>query len=299
MKRLWSYRRHDAFYTGVFLAPWLVTLAVFWLYPLGYALYLSFTKYYTLKNVAVFIGLDNYLHIVSDGFFWQALQNTMLFAAGTIPCTTILALMLAISLHSVPRFRSVFRVLFFLPSVTSLIVLALIFSTLYASNGYITALCQLMHLPFPARGWLQEPMTALPAIMVMDVIIASGYYTMLFLAGLQAIPQDLYEIADLAGVSVFQRLWYVTLPMIRPTLVFVLVVNTIRAVQIFVEIYIMTRGGPLGSTTTLMYSVYVNAFEKTDMMGYACALAYLAFGIVLVFAVLQINLMRTEGSSRR
>ncbi len=286
--------RHFDPKTALFLAPWGLTLLVFWLYPLGYALYLSFTKYYTLRNEAVFVGLGNYTHILSNAFFWQALQNTALFALGTIPFTTALALALAVILHSVPRFQGLFRAAFFVPSVTSLIVLALVFSTLYASDGYLTALCRLLNAPFPLRGWLQDTTTALPSIMAMDVLIASGYYMMLFLSALQTIPGDLYEVADLAGASPWQRFWRITLPMLRPTLLFVVVINTIRSFQVFIEIYVMTRGGPLGSTSTLMYSVYINAFEKSDMMGYACALAYIAFGIILVFSLAQMWLLQVN-----
>lgn len=287
------FRRIDV-NTSLFLAPWALALSVFWLYPLGYAFYLSLTKYYTLRNEAVFVGLGNYAHILQDGFFWQALQNTAAFSLGTVPLTTALALGLAVVLHSTPRFQGFFRAAFFLPSVTSLIVLALIFSNLYASDGYITALCRLLHVPFPVRGWLQDQTTALPSIMAMDVLIASGYYMVLFLAALQSIPHDLYEVATLAGASAGQKFWRVTVPMLRPTLLFVVVVNTIRSFQIFVEIYVMTRGGPLGSTTTLIYSLYANAFDKSDMMGYACALAYIVFVIILLFSLVQMWLLQAN-----
>jgi multiple sugar transport system permease protein len=292
MKR--SFFSRDNANTAFFLAPWALTLAVFWLYPLGYALYLSLTKYYTLRNEAVFIGLSNYAHILRDGFFWQALQNTALFSFGTIPFTTALALLLAVVLNATPRFQGFFRAALFLPSVTSLIVLALIFSNLYASDGYLTAICRLLHVPFPARGWLQDRSTALPSIMAMDVLIASGYYMVLFLAALQSIPLDLYEAAELAGATAWQKFWRITLPMLRPTMLFVIVVNTIRAFQIFVEIYVMTRGGPLGSTTTLIYSIYANAFDKSDMMGYACALAYIVFVIILLFSLAQMWLLKAN-----
>jgi multiple sugar transport system permease protein len=283
--------------TAFLLAPWLATLSVFWLYPLFHALYLSFTKYYTLKNEAVFIGWANYAHILQDGFFYTALQNTAVFALGTIPLTTALALGLAVTLNSIRHGQAFFRAAFFLPSVTSLIVMTLIFTNVYASDGYLTFLCKTLGLPFPVRGWLQEPSTALAAIMAMDVLLSTGYYMVLLLAALQAIPRDLYEAAELAGAkgwAVFSR---ITVPMLRPTLLFVLVINTIRSFQIFVEIYVMTRGGPLGSTSTLIYSVYVNAFDRSDMMGYACALAYIVFGIILVFSLAQMWLLRLNQSS--
>jgi multiple sugar transport system permease protein len=282
--------------TVLLLMPWLATVGVFWLYPLLYALYLSFTKYSTLKNEAVLIGWANYAHILNDGFFYTALQNTALFTAGTIPLTTALALVLAVVLNTTRRGQAFFRAAFFLPSVTSLIVMTLIFTNVYASDGYLTFLCKTLGLPFPVRGWLQEPSTALPAIMAMDVLLSTGYYMVLLLAALQAIPRDLYEAAELAGARVWTIFWRVTVPMLRPTLLFVLVINTIRSFQIFVEIYVMTRGGPLGSTSTLIYSVYVNAFDRSDMMGYACALAYIVFVIILLFSLAQMWLLRVNQS---
>jgi multiple sugar transport system permease protein len=277
--------------TALFLAPWGVVLCVFWLYPLLFALYLSFTKYETLRNEATWIGLQNYAHILSDTFFLVALKNTAIFSFGTIPFTTALALALALGVNRIPRFQGFFRAAFFLPSVTSLIVLALIFSSLYAANGYIGTLCSLAGIPFPARGLLQEPATALPAIMAMDVLLATGYYMVILLAALQTIPRDLYEAADLLGASAWAKFWHITLPLLRPTLLFVVVINTIRSFQIFVEIYIMTRGGPLGSTSTLIYLVYQQAFDKFDM-GYASALAYIVFGIIMVFSAAQLWLLR-------
>lgn len=279
--------------TALFLAPWVLVLCVFWVYPLVFALGLSFTKYETLRNEATWVGLQNYTHIISDNFFWLALKNTAIFSFGTIPFTTALALVLALGVNRIPRFQGVFRAAFFLPSVTSLIVIALIFSSLYAANGYVGALCRLANIPFPARGLLQEPSTALPAIMAMDVLLATGYYMVILLAALQTIPRDLYEAADLSGASAWAKFWRITLPLLRPTLLFVVVINTIRSFQIFVEIYIMTRGGPLGNTSTLIYLVYQHAFDKFDM-GYASALAYIVFGIIMAFSAAQMWLLRSR-----
>jgi multiple sugar transport system permease protein len=291
-----SSRRRD-YATALFVAPWTLTLGVFWLYPLGYALYLSFTKYYTLRNEAVFIGLDNYAHILGDSFFWQALGNTALFTAGSVSGATIIALGLALAAHSLPRFGAFFRAALFAPSVTSLVVLALIFSNLYAADGYLSFLCASLSLPFPERGWLQEPLSALPSLVAMDIAMTSGYYMTLLLAGLQTIPRDLYEAAEISGATKTRQFFSITLPLLRPILLFVVAINSIRSLQIFVEIYVMTRGGPLGATTTLMYSVFVNAFEKSDMMGYACALAFISLALILLFALLQFRLFRSDAFS--
>ena len=134
----------------------------------------------------------------------------------------------------------------------------------------------------------------MPAIMAMDVWISTGYYMILFLAGMEAISKDLYESAELAGATRWQQFWKITLPMLRPTLLFVVVINSIKSFQIFVEIYVMTKGGPLGATTTLVYEVYHQAFEQSDRMGYASALAYVVFVILLAMSLLQMRLLRVR-----
>jgi multiple sugar transport system permease protein len=278
--------------TAVLLMPWLITFAVFWLYPLAYAAWLSFTRYSTLTAEAVPVGYDNYRMIFSDAMFWKALANTAIFTLGTVPFTTAFAIMLASAVNSrLVRFKEFFRASYFLPSVTSLVVISLIFTNLYARDGYINALLQMLGMPYPQRGWLLEPGTALLSIMAMDVWISTGYYMVLFLAGMQSIPNDLYDSARLAGASPWQQFWRITLPMLRPTLLFVILINTIKSFQIFIEIFVMTKGGPLGATTTLVYLVFQNAFEKTDMMGYASSLAYIVFIILIVFSFVQMKLL--------
>ncbi len=277
--------------TWLLLSPWLITLAVFWGYPLLYALYLSFTKYYTLTNRTHWIGFANYTKLARDPIFWQALLNTGIFVIGTIPFTMIFALFFAALLVRVERFQHVYRSALFLPSVTSLVVIALIFTNLYASGGYINTLLKMTGFAYPTRGWLLEPGLALPAIMAMDIWISIGYYAVLFLAAMHNVPKDFYEVAELEGTSKWKQFFTVTLPVIKPTLLFALVLNTIKSFQVFTEIYVMTRGGPLGRTTTLVYQVYANAFESADTMGYACAAAFVLFFIIAVFSVVENKLI--------
>ena len=277
------------------LAPWLITLLVFWVYPLVYALVLSFSEYRTLTNELTLIGFDNYTRAFADETFWRALSNTAVFTVGTVPVTTALALLLASAVRRQhPKLASVFRASFFLPSVTSLVVIALVFTNLYARDGYVNVICGMMGVPYPANGWLLDQSTALGAIMAMDVWISAGYYMVLFLAGMEAIPKDLYEAAELAGASRWQQFWKITLPMLRSTMLFVVVINSIKSFQIFVEVYVMTKGGPLGSTTTLVYEVYHQAFEQSDSMGYASAIAYLIFIILLAVSFVQMRLLRVR-----
>jgi len=285
----------DKLQTFALLSPWIVSFCAFWLYPLLYSAYLSLTKYSTLTNDATFIGFDNYSKIFSDPAFYQALKNTAIFTFGTVPVTTALALFFAVLLNSRSvRFKNFFRASFFMPSVTSLVVISLIFANLYSQQGYINTLLSVIGLPYPERGWLQEPSTALFAIMAMDVWISPGYYVILILAGLQTISNDLFDSAKLSGAGSWQIFRYVTLPMLRPTLLFVVVINTIKSFQIFVEIFVMTKGGPLGATTTLVYQIFVNAFGKADAMGYAAALAYVLFGMLLILSMIQMKILGSK-----
>lgn len=275
------------------LTPWIITLSVFWLYPLVYAIYLSFAKYHTLTDTHEFVGLKNYANLFADPMFWQALSNTAIFTFGTVPFTALISLVLAVIMNNkFIRFKKFFRTSYFLPSVTSLVVISLIFTNMYSRDGYVNTLFAMLKLPYPGRGWLLEPSTALISVMAMDVWMSVGYYMMIFLAGLQTIPDELYEAARLSGASAYTQFTRITLPLIKPTLTFVLVINTIKSFQVFIEIFVMTKGGPLGATTTMVYLVFTNAFEKADAMGYASAIAIVLFAILLVLSFIQINLLK-------
>lgn len=290
-----SHRLKDKVNTSIMLLPWIATFSIFWLYPLIYAAYLSLTDYNTLNGEAVFKGFANYSKIMTDDIFWKSLGNTLIFTFGTVPITTSLALLLAVFLNSkLVRFKEFFRASYFMPTVTSLVVISLIFTNLYAKEGYVNSLLSLLNLPYSERGWLLEPSTALFSIMAMDVWMATGYYMVLILAGMQAIPNDLYESAKLSGANIRQMFFRITLPLLKPTLLFILVINTIKSFQIFIEIFVMTKGGPLNATTTLVYMIFVNAFEKSDQMGYASALAYILFFILIIFSLVQMRLLREK-----
>lgn len=284
-------RGHSRATSWVLFTPWLLAFALFGVYPFAFSLIASFTDYSPLQpGAARFVGAGNYARALSDPAFWNALRNTGIFVVGTIPFTTALALLLALAVQPAFRGRTVFRLGFFVPSVVSVVVLSLVFKGLYARNGALNAVLGALGLPAPA--WLLDPSTALLAIMVMDVWSASGYYMLVFLAGLEAIPRDLYDAAKLEGAGWWDCLWGITLPLLKPTLLFVLVVNTIRSIQIFAEVFVMTRGGPLGRTTTVVYYLYEEAFHRFHL-GYASAVAYLLFLITLVLAAIQ---LRTVGA---
>lgn len=283
-------------YGLLLILPWIATFVLFWLYPLVEAIRLSMSEYSTLTGQRRWVGLANFVALVHDRYFWRALQNTMIFTLGTVPVTTSLALAVAIMLDRIAgrRLATILRTAYFLPTVTSLVVVALIFTNLYARDGYINTILGALGLPKPERGWLLEPTTALGAIMAMDVWMATGYYAIIVLAGLQTIPRQLYDAAALSGASAWQQFRWITLPLLKPTLLFVLVMNTIKSLQVFVEVYVMTRGGPLeGTTTTLVYELYRNAFERSDGMGYAAAIAVVVFILIAGISWLQMRLIRS------
>ncbi|MBD3168494.1 MAG: ABC transporter permease subunit [candidate division Zixibacteria bacterium] len=258
------------------------------MFPLLYSLYLSFFAVDILSGTFKFIGIANYVNLFSDGDFLTALKNTTIFVVGTIPFTTILALIAALAVNARLPGASFFKPALVMPSITSMVVMALIFTHLYSPNGYVGALLNLCGIPVPENGLLLSEKTALTSIMVMDILIAFGYYMLLYLAALQNIPRNLYEAAELDGAGAWEKFRYVTLPHLKPITLFILVINTIRSFQIFVEIFVMTKGGPLNSTLTAVYFVYDVGFVKFDM-GYASAAAYILFIIIALFSALQMK----------
>jgi len=278
--------------TPIFLSPWVITLFLFWLFPLLYSLYLSFTNYSLGVQGIEFIGLQNYIQLFSDTKFLASLKNTFVFVIGTIPFTTVFALLLALLINRKIRFATFFRSAYFLPSLVSLVVMALVFTSLYQKGGYLEFLFGLTGIPTPERGFLLSEPTALFSIMFMDVWIASGYYMLIFLAGLRSIPDELYEAAELDGANKFQQFFKITLPALRPTALYIVLINTIKSFQVFIEIYIMSNdsGGPNNATTTMVYYIYDIGLRGVFNMGMASAAAYILFFIIMMVAIVQLKL---------
>lgn len=271
--------------------PWVLTLLVFWVYPLCYALALGFAKYDIFSRSWQWVGFANFRAVLTNADFWSALGHTGVFTLGTVPATTVLALLLALALNRRIWGRALFRAGYFAPTLTATVVTALVFIHLYGQGGYLYRLAQLVGVSVPAQGFLLSESTALASVMVMDVWVSIGYYALIFLSGLQTIPQELMEDAQLHGASGWQRFWAITWPYLRPTMLYAIVINLIKSLQIFTEIFVMTQGGPVGSTTTSVYHVYTAAFERFDL-GYASAAAYLLFLIIAIVSVIQFRLLQ-------
>jgi multiple sugar transport system permease protein len=257
--------------------PWTLTLAVFWVYPLGYALYLAFARHNVFSGSSEWIGFGNFAAVLGNAGFWSALGHTALFTAGTVPATTTIAILLALALNQRIRGRSIYRAGFFAPTLTATVVIALVFLHLYSQEGYLYRLAEWIGIAVPPQGFLLSESTALLSVMAMDVWVSVGYYALLFLAGLQTIPQELVEDALMHGANGWQRLYAI-------------VINLIKSFQIFTEIFVMTQGGPVGSTTTAVYHIYTSGFERFDL-GYASAAAYLLFAAIALVAAVQFKLL--------
>lgn len=279
--KAWRYNKD----TLVFLGPWLLVFGVFSLYPIAHSVYLSFTDFEATDGLPpAWVGWANYGRMWLDPHFWASMGHSFYFVLGTVPAILVLALVLAVVLNQGLRFKTFYRVSFFVPVVTSVMVIAALFVELYGPEGLVNQVASWFGLP--ERHWLKDPVWALPAIMVMNIWASFGFYTLMLLAGLQAIPQEYYEASGLEGAGKVRQFFTITLPLLRPTLLVAAVMDSILAFQVFGEVLLMTRGGPLRSSETAVYYLYDLAFHRQEM-GYASAVAYGVFLVLLAFTGLQ------------
>lgn len=272
--------------------PWLITFGAFWLFPVIYSLIVGFTDYQLLEPNWHWVGLENFKQLLSDPDFISALENTFIFVVGTIPFTTVISLGMALLLNRKFPGRGLFRSGYFMPSITSLVVISLIFTSLYQRGGYVALLAEMLGLATPEYGFLQDSGTALYAIMAMDVWMSVGYYMLVFLSGLKAIPDELYEAAEISGAGRIRQFFSITLPLLKPTMLFVLVINSIKSFQVFIEIFVMTKGK--FDTMTAVYFIYERGLTTEFAFGYASAAAYILLIIIALFSVAQFLLLRRK-----
>lgn len=279
----------------IFLSPALTVIGIFFVLPVAAAFVLSFTDFdiYSLGNwdYIRFVGFQNYLRIFDAPLFWTALKNTFYFVLVGGPLSVAVSLGTAIMLNSkLAKFKSLYRTLYFLPVVSSLIAVAIIWRYLYhPAHGLLNYV--LTQFGIAPIDWLGDPAVAMPAIIIMAVWKNFGYNMLIFIAGLQNIPEDLYEAAHLDGASWWQQFKEITLPMLKPTTVFVVMITVIGYFQLFAEPYVMTQGGPLNSTTSIVLLMYEQGFRWWSM-GYAAAIAFVLFSIILFFTMIQMLLQK-------
>jgi multiple sugar transport system permease protein len=276
----------------LFLAPGLLLFSVLTVFALGFAFYLTFHEWSIIEPDKPFVGLDNYKDLVDDERFRRSVINTLYFTGASVPLGMAFGLGIALLLNQPLRGRTILRTLYFLPVVTPFVVVSIIWKWLYNGDfglfNYYLLKTHLIHEPL---AWLSDKQLAMPAVVLMTVWTSIGFSMVVYLAGLQAIPEELYEAARVDGAGPFARFRHITLPLLAPTTLFLAVIGIIGSFQVFTQIFVMTSGGPVDRTTTMVFYVYESAFKFFEM-GYASTLAFVLFLMLLGFTVLQLRLYR-------
>lgn len=271
---------------------------IFQLAPLFVSFYWSFTRFDVIHSPR-FVGLDNYINILfHDKLFWKAVRNTVIYVVGCVPIGVCMSLVLAVAIDQKIKFKNFFKSIFFLPTVTAIVAVSVIWKWLYAGEKYGLLNFMIMKLGFHPIDWLASPTWILPSIMIMSIWAGVGYNMILFLAGLQTIPQTMYEAAEIDGAGFWAKFLNVTLPLLKPTIVFVTMMSLIFSFQVFEQVYIMTGGqggigGVLNSGLTIVAYLYDKGFQKFQM-GYASALAYIIFVWIFALTMLSKRFMKTN-----
>lgn len=278
-----------------FTAPAIVMLLVFFFVPLILCFLLAFTNARLISGEPTRItGLDNFQRLFSDPLFWKSLRNTAYFAVVVVPMQSALALLLAILVNGQGRAKNFFRTLYFVPVVTSIVVVSILWRFMYASDGLINSMLQLVTFnAVQGTDWLSNTSTAMPAVILMSIWQAVGFHMVIWLAGLQTIPMDLYEAASLDGAGRWDQFRFVTWPGLKNTRTFILVTITIAALSLFAQVQVMTSGGPLDSTSTVVYQA-VRAGYTQQATGYASAISLVFFALVLTVSLIQQFLTRDK-----
>ncbi|MDH3948806.1 MAG: sugar ABC transporter permease [Gammaproteobacteria bacterium] len=281
----------------LFAVPALAGLLIFVAIPFLLAIGLSFTNLRLGSPLPLeFVGLTQFLRLFDDPAFTRALLNNLLFTVVVVPMQTILALGLALLLNQPLKGRAVFRTLFFMPVVFPLSLISVVWILIYAPgpDGMLNSFLQLITLGhWQARDFLHDPWLALPAIMLTSIWQGTGFQMVILLAGLQNIPEELYEAARIDAAGRWQRFWHITLPQLRNTLIFVMLVTTILAFRLFEQVQIMTHGGPRHATTTVMYEAVQAAFSR-QQVAKGATITVIFFLVVLLVTIVQRRVARQE-----
>ena len=274
----------------LFLAPPIVLLGIFVIYPIIAVVYYSFTDY-DIITPPVPVGIENYQRLVSDPTFWLALQHSIVYLIVT-PILIALSIILAIIVNRALRGIHIYRALYFVPAVSGSIAIGLAWTWLFERNGFINSVLLSWGLISEPVQWLATPALVLPIAMLLTIWAGVGFYSVIFLAGLQNIPEELYDAARIDGASDFQKHRHVSLPGLRPQIVFVAVISSLAALKVFDEIYVLTNrtGGILNSGTTIVFYLWEQAFQRSNA-GYASAIAIVLLGITLVFSTVNVRIL--------
>ena len=281
-------KRNESTSAAVLVTPSVFLLIAFLLVPMIYTVYFSVFRYQIMRPQDItFINFENYIKLFRDKDFWQAFKNTIYFTVVVVPVQTALALGLALLVAARTRGVAFFRTMYFAPQLTSMVVISILWTILYNSNpstGLINSM--LKSLGMESINFLSNKKTAMNSIIFMSAWQGAGYQMMIFIAGLQAIPASQYEAASVDGATAFQKLVYITLPGLKSTIKYVVMITMIQAMKLFTQPYVMTKGGPQNSTKTLVYYIYTEGFQEGNF-GYACSAAAVFFIIVVTMSLVM------------
>ncbi len=269
----------------LFLLPAVIVLLIFFFIPFFQTIVLSFQDYSNNIYNPDWIGIGNYLAIFKNPVFYKVMLNTFIYLIVAVPVLAIVPLFIAILISQKIRGITVYKILIYLPVIVSIVVAAIAFKWLYADQGVLNYLLNVLHIH--SVGWLTDSKYAIYSVIILTIWKGIGYYMMIYLAALMSVPKELYEACDIDGASFLQKHLTVTIPHIMPTIALVTTISSISAMKIFAEIYVMTKGGPLNSTKTIVYYIYEKAFENLDL-GYASAMAVILLVVVMVFSLINI-----------
>lgn len=269
----------------LFLMPALIVLVIFFFIPFFQTFALSFMDYSNSIYQAQFAGFENYIKLFHSPVFYKVLLNTFIYLIVAVPILAIVPLFLAVLLNREIRGLTLYKILIYLPVIVSIVVAAIAFKWLYADEGILNFIVTTLELS--KIGWLTDPNWALYSVIIVTIWKGIGYYMMIYLAALMSVPKELYEACEIDGAGFFRKHLTVTIPHIMPTIALVTTISAISAMKVFAEIYVMTKGGPLNSSKTIVYYIYERAFENLDL-GFASAMAVVLLVIVLALSLVNI-----------
>lgn len=269
----------------LFILPAFIVLVVFFFIPFFQTIGLSFFDYSSSIYNPSFTGINNYIKLFKEPIFYKVMFNTFMYLIIAVPFLVIFPLFIAILINQKIKGITLYKILIYLPVIVSIVVAAIAFKWLYSTQGVLNYILSIFNIN--SIGWLTDTKWALFSVAIVTIWKGVGYYMMIYLASLMSVPQDLYEACDIDGANFLKKHLTVTIPHIMPTIALVTTISTISAMKVFAEIYVMTKGGPLNSSKTIVYYIYERAFENLDL-GYASALAVILLIIVMLFSLINI-----------
>jgi len=284
---------------GVLLLPGVLMFAIFTIYPIVKLFIMSFTSwdFGTMLNNHTFIGFENYKAVLSDETFIIAFENTIIYTLVTVPGQMIIGLMVAVFIHSIPKFQVPFRVIYYIPVITSWVIVSLVFRYVFNTEGMLNyVLTNVLHFSETYIHWLDTRWGGLGVSMMLGIWKGIGWNMVVFLAALQSVPQELYEAASIDGANSFQKFFKITLPSIKPTILFATVMLTIGGFNVFTSIKMITGGKPMHQTETVLTWMYYKAFSAGEF-GYAAALSFIIAIVLIFLAVLQFKAMKNQNEN--